>query len=135
MQLGLITARLNSINTKGYYTKKSEISIRHEKIKIRLNCLCFRIRSMHFDRKGQRIQKNACKNFGLDGLYMRTFSTAGCWLNRSNSVAYTANAEINVMLKKEKNHSESIYLQMEKSRHCSKPSQKWLIFKNPLRAQ
>ncbi len=43
----------------------SETFVRHKIFWIRLDFLRFRIRSMHFDRKGWRIRKNAYENFGL----------------------------------------------------------------------
>ncbi len=39
-----------------------ETFVLHKKIRIRFDFLRFRIRSMHFDRKGWRIRKNACES-------------------------------------------------------------------------
>ncbi len=50
------------------------------KIRIKLDFQHFRIRSMHFDRKGRGIQKNAREKFRL---YVTLFQTSTCRISLS----------------------------------------------------
>ncbi len=59
----LIDCEKACIQNKGHCTQESETFVL-KKIRIRFDFLSFRIRCMHFDRKGWGIRKNARENIG-----------------------------------------------------------------------